>query len=551
MSGDKPSFPERQEERLRDSRSVPGALARLAHFYAVCGAVEPLRALAPEIAQAGGYDAFAHALLTMDGSPEKRAKLIKGLAQHATHWAAYTLAKACLRYGEIEAAISVARTRLDRDPHDTAPLNLSARYAASRGEAGLARQLAEASLKVNPEQEDVVALMEAEAVSPPCLDVHPPALALSYYVPVFNAEPYLRTTLDALLALGHPLQEVIVVNDASTDASLEIAREYPVRIIEHPQNRGLGAARNTAFREARTPLVGAVDADAALDPDHAMHVLMEFENADPRLVGVGGPLRETDSSHPADRWRAQALAQDHGARRGVHMDLFGCNTVLRRDAVLEAGGYDESCRTNSEDMVLSQRLKERGHVLAYTPYAVAHHYKRDSLESVLRASWNWCLRGRLDAGVYTSADSAVDYLVWFMDREFGRLPGHATHGDASTLYVAFVNVVAYLVQDFGYAAGAGLLDDATRASLEQGLLQSLATLDARHGGELQRRVDDLVRSVGPIGPRGQIGPIGLMDDAPTGPLLREPWRVVLSAFAGHVETIDARLYRALCAAPSS
>lgn len=94
---------------------------------------------------------------------------------------------------------------------------------------------------------------------------------LSVIVPVFNAEGYLRKCLDSIVNQTFQNMEIIVVNDGSTDHSLEICRKYQqmdsrVRIILK-ENGGLIRARKTGVSEASGDLIGFVDSDDWIEPD--------------------------------------------------------------------------------------------------------------------------------------------------------------------------------------------------------------------------------------------------------------------------------------------
>ena len=88
---------------------------------------------------------------------------------------------------------------------------------------------------------------------------------VSVIVPVYNMEQYLGETLDSVLASDYPSFEVVVMDDGSKDASLEIAKEYArkdPRVKVHTQpNAGACAARNHAITLAGGELILPVDAD--------------------------------------------------------------------------------------------------------------------------------------------------------------------------------------------------------------------------------------------------------------------------------------------------
>lgn len=89
---------------------------------------------------------------------------------------------------------------------------------------------------------------------------------ISFIVPVYNVEKYLKDCLDSLLIQTYPNYEIVIVDDASTDGSAVIAREYAdrngrIRVVAHERNRGLAAARNTGISAARGVYIAFVDSD--------------------------------------------------------------------------------------------------------------------------------------------------------------------------------------------------------------------------------------------------------------------------------------------------
>jgi len=211
---------------------------------------------------------------------------------------------------------------------------------------------------------------------------------ISVYVPCYNAESYLERVLEGVLAQTLPADEVIVVDDGSRDRSVEIAARFSVTLIRQEQNRGLAAARNVAMRAARNELVAALDSDVAPEPEWLERLAPHFENA--KVALGGGKLVEAVARGVADRWRAVHLRQHWG---DVAMEnpsfVFGANTMARRSAVLEAGGYDERLRTNGEDSNLSIRLRERGWTTFYEPTALCRHLREDTVRTALETYWRY------------------------------------------------------------------------------------------------------------------------------------------------------------------
>jgi hypothetical protein len=213
---------------------------------------------------------------------------------------------------------------------------------------------------------------------------------VTVYVPCYNGAVWLEECLRALLAQTVPADEILVVDDGSTDNSADISASFgaPVRVVPHERNRGLAVARNTALAAARNDLVASVDADVRAEPGWLAGLLDGLDS--PRTAAVGGRLDELHQGRLADRWRAAHMAQHAGGLPQVNPPILpGANTLVRREVVQALGGYDESFRTNYEDADLLHRLVAAGYRCRYEPAAHAYHLRTDTPSSVLRTYWGW------------------------------------------------------------------------------------------------------------------------------------------------------------------
>lgn len=230
-------------------------------------------------------------------------------------------------------------------------------------------------------------------------------MKISAYIPCYNAAAYLEPTIQALLNQTRPPDELLIIDDGSTDRTVEIASRYPVRVIRHESNRGLAAGRNTAFANARHELVAAVDADVIVEPQWLETLAEAF--SDDAVAGSSGRLLEDYRDTPADSWRAAHLAQDLGEQR-IEMAwptpkrLGGFGSIFRKEAVARMGGYDLRYRTNYEDVDLCTRLLRAGHKLVFDPRAVAHHMRRDTGSSIVRTAWRWEFYSHYYSGGYNN-----------------------------------------------------------------------------------------------------------------------------------------------------
>ncbi len=106
---------------------------------------------------------------------------------------------------------------------------------------------------------------------------------ISLIIPVFNASLYLREAIDSVLSQTRKAQQIIVVDDGSTDDSREIALGYGSAITLISQaNGGTAAARNRGLEEANQPLIGFLDNDDRFTPqklERQLHALLENDGA--------------------------------------------------------------------------------------------------------------------------------------------------------------------------------------------------------------------------------------------------------------------------------
>lgn len=117
---------------------------------------------------------------------------------------------------------------------------------------------------------------------------------VSVIVPVFNAEKFLRETLESILCQTYRPTEIITVDDGSTDSSPDILREYADRIhCIHQENQGVGVARNVGVEHSVGSYVAFCDADDIWFPEK-LKSQMEIVNRHPCIGVVGGFMEDID-----------------------------------------------------------------------------------------------------------------------------------------------------------------------------------------------------------------------------------------------------------------
>lgn len=124
---------------------------------------------------------------------------------------------------------------------------------------------------------------------------------ISVVIPLYNKEDYIRRALDSVLEQSYPAEEIIVVDDGSTDDSASIVKqEYPtVRLITQA-NAGVSAARNKGLSVASNGLVALLDADDQFCPDHLLH-LNELYNRNPGFALYGNNFKQVSTEREVDK----------------------------------------------------------------------------------------------------------------------------------------------------------------------------------------------------------------------------------------------------------
>ena len=210
---------------------------------------------------------------------------------------------------------------------------------------------------------------------------------LSVIIPAFNAAASLGECLAALKRQeGAGEFEVLVVDDASTDLTAEIARQAGATCIRQEENRGAAAARNLGAGAAGAGLLLFVDADVALLPA-ALKNLLEFFERRPEFAAAIGTYTPVSPLRDACSLYHNFFTFYHHDLSGDEIEWFwGAMGAVRREALAAIGGFDERyAGAAAEDIELGYELSACGYRIAYFRELSGEHLHRFRLRSML---WN-------------------------------------------------------------------------------------------------------------------------------------------------------------------
>jgi glycosyltransferase involved in cell wall biosynthesis len=177
---------------------------------------------------------------------------------------------------------------------------------------------------------------------------------LSFVVPAYNEEKYLSGALQAIHAAARGLQldyEIVVANDASTDATAKLAEEGGARVV-NVEHRQISKTRNAGARASAGDMLFFVDADTKVNAAVVAGAIAAMRDG---AVGGGARLH---FDHPP-RWVAIFMAVFELLYFGLARWAAGCFVFCRRDAFEEVGGFDER-HFAGEEVMLSIALKKQG-----------------------------------------------------------------------------------------------------------------------------------------------------------------------------------------------
>ena len=222
---------------------------------------------------------------------------------------------------------------------------------------------------------------------------------LAFVIPAYNEEALVGQCLASVLREIERSgcdAEVVVVNNASTDKTGEIARGFAnVRVVDEPK-KGLVNARHAGFEASTAELVANIDSDTMLPPGWIDTVTRAFA-ADPKLVGLSGPFIYYDLSF----WNRFLVRLFYGLTYLIYLInryvlrvgsvIQGGNFVFTRTAWNQAGGYDRSIAFYGEDTDVAVRLSKIGGVRWTFALPMLTSGRRLEKEGVFRTAGTYTL----------------------------------------------------------------------------------------------------------------------------------------------------------------
>lgn len=207
------------------------------------------------------------------------------------------------------------------------------------------------------------------------------ALTLSIVIPVYNEEGQIENCLQSIAGQTVRAFEVIVVDNNSSDKTVDLVEQYPFVRLLHEKRQGIVFARNAGFDDAKGDIIGRIDADTVLPPIWVETILNEAERSANKDAFTGPCYFRSSFGKSGLFWLHRVVYFFVTKALLGHYPLFGSNMFFFRESWIAV--RDQTCRRTDvhEDMDLAVHITEQGGKIIFLPNLLASISLRTWLHS--------------------------------------------------------------------------------------------------------------------------------------------------------------------------
>lgn len=242
--------------------------------------------------------------------------------------------------------------------------------------------------------------------------------SISVLIPSYNEEKVLARTLETVIEATYPGKEVIVIDDGSTDRTLQIARRFSrrgVKVIHRP-NGGKASALNHGLLFARGKVIVIVDADSQVCKNTLIDLVQPLR--DPDVAAVAGNIKVLNRGN----WLTKCQALEYIISINIYrraLDVFGSVTVVpgalgayRREILVGGGLYDPD--TLVEDFDVTIKALKTGKVVQASSNAISYTEAPQRIVDLVKQRLRW-YRGNFQT-LWKHHDAAINSRYGFLQR---------------------------------------------------------------------------------------------------------------------------------------
>lgn len=215
-------------------------------------------------------------------------------------------------------------------------------------------------------------------------------MRFSILVPAYNEEQSITSCLNSLISINYDEKEIIVIDDASTDRTVQTVERFfnkGVILVKREKNGGRAAALNSGLQKAAGDIVVTTDADTVVPCNWLQKFKSFFEQQD--VIAVGGSYQAYNKERPLAHATSilDQILNGIFKKSLVPNKLSGVNSAIRKNALISLGGFNENSWW-SEDSELGWKLNRMGKV-AYDPDNIVSTVYPDTWQGIWRRKFYW------------------------------------------------------------------------------------------------------------------------------------------------------------------
>lgn len=250
---------------------------------------------------------------------------------------------------------------------------------------------------------------------------------ISVVMPAYNSSQFISVAIESILNQSYPELEFIIVDDGSTDNTIEIIEEYAakdnrIRLITSDHG-GPGNAMNVGIQEAKYKWVAVMHSDDVAAPNRLARQL-EMAEVDPDVViwgtdgkhiGADGRVISEFRVGPTSKEQCWKIRQDGGIVQSIHPTV-----MFRRDIALEVGGYDANLPV-CEDIEFFDRMLTHGALVTIPEKLMFYRIHGSSLamtKYLLQGRYTRFVKARSKRRMQTGEEISFDVFL----KQYNRLP---------------------------------------------------------------------------------------------------------------------------------
>lgn len=250
---------------------------------------------------------------------------------------------------------------------------------------------------------------------------------ISVIIPNRNGRKTIKKCLEAVFASRYDNFEVIVVDDASEDNSVEIIKRFPCKLIRLPGGSGASNARNIGARSGRGEILFFTDSDCLLKRDTLDIVAGTFEEKGSNTV-IGGTYTRIPHDKSFFSVFQSVFVNYSETKKAGDPDYVAAHAMaLDAEIFSKSGGFPSGFLPIIEDVEFSHRLRRAGHGLFINPDIEVRHIfgfsLLRSLRNAFRKTMYWAVYSLINRDVFADSGSAsielkINVLTYFLSSVF-------------------------------------------------------------------------------------------------------------------------------------